>query len=172
MSRKQRFILTIFALIDTLVIALLGYVVVSESNHASTNSNRVAQTSNPCSTHLLDELTLKSTYRPVIAYNQHDGELYVTLHTPNPSPTTTVMDGGQSLWTALTIVGPHLARRCPSVETLLLIVENTTPHGPAYHIARLPARAVSKWIDGELSDDQLAETAEYRYVQRRSQTPP
>jgi hypothetical protein len=178
MSRKQRIILAVFALIDTLVIALLGYVVVSERNRVSTNSNvnsnptPVEQASDPCSTHLLDALTVDSRYRPAIAYKQRGDELRVTLHALDASSKTKDFEGEQSLWTALTIVAPHLARLCPSAETLIVLVENPTPQGPAYHIARLPAPAVSDWVDGALSDDQLAETAHYRYVQSRPQTPP
>jgi hypothetical protein len=162
MSRTQKVILAVLAFLDALVIAALGYVVVS--TQSAMNTNVQEQTPDLCSVGLLNELSDIPSYHPSVANDQFSGELYVRLHVQSSAFTDADSRGAQSLWTALSVLAPDFTHLCPSAETLFLTVETVTPSGPEYHVARLPAHAVTDWVNGRLSDDQLATTSRYRYV--------
>lgn len=161
----------IFALLDVLVIVLLGYVVFNNSRPVPTGVRPVDENPETCSLHLLEALPPDLIYQPAVAYNQSTNELFVTLRMLTDSTSRSDAEGAQSLWTVLPVVAPHLNRLCPLAETLVLTVEETKPHGSAYYIARLPISAVSEWVAGELSDDQLAAKSEYRQIQQQTPAP-
>jgi hypothetical protein len=164
MSRIQKIVLTAFALVDVLVIAILGYVVIS--SQVSQGADASQGPSETCGTRLLESLPHIPGYDAIVTYNQSLGELHVALFANTSSSAGFTTEGAQSLWPVLSRVAPHANRWCPYAKTLILTVETLPPQDPAYHIGRFPMSAVSDWINGELSDNQLADVSGYRYIPR------
>jgi len=166
MSRTQKVILAVLAFLDALVIAALGYVIVS--TQSSTNANLTQMIPDPCGTQLLEELSDIPNYRSSVAHDQSSGELHVRIYIQPPVVSNNDTRGAQSLWKALSVLAPEFTRSCPSVETLVLTVEIATASGSEHHVARFPAYAVADWFSGKLSDDELAATSQYRYIQNQA----
>ncbi len=159
-------------MVDVLVISLLGYVILSNNGNNAKNSETTQHISETCSLRLLEALTPDHRYRPAVAYDQADGELFVTLRISITSTVHSDIVGPHGRWATRTELTPHLIQQCPEAATLILTVEDATHQGTVYHVARLPAHAVLTWANGEMSDDQLAAASEYRLVQGQAQASP
>ena len=166
MSRTQKVILAVLAFLDALVIAALGYVIVS--TESSIDANLTQMIPDPCGTQLLGELSDIPNYRSSVANDPSSGELHVRIYIQPLVVSNNGTQGAQSLWTALSVLAPEFTRSCPSVETLVLTVEVATVSGSEYHVAKFPAYAVADWFNGKLSDDELAATSRYRYIQNQA----
>lgn len=169
MTRTQKRVLAVFALIDVMVVLLLGYVIAS--SRTPINLNETEWASETCGARLIQELPHIPGHRTAVAYDQSLGELHITVYGSAPLSSDLDSAGAQSLWVVLSQMAPHASRACPSAKAIILAVETVTSSNSAFHVARFPAPVVSKWVNSELSDDQLAAGSGYRHVPAQTANP-
>ncbi len=155
MKRGQKIGLILFAVIDLLVIGVLGAVVWSNQ---STPSTPLPMPS-PCAAQVLGRLP--AALSPAISWDHAEVYITVTANYTSPSPPPS---SAQLIWPLLDSMESALKLGCPlPLEATLMVNAYGTEH-TLHHIARLPGEALHQWAAGAYTHDELAVQGYYRQI--------
>ncbi|MBN1486901.1 MAG: hypothetical protein JW981_04615 [Anaerolineae bacterium] len=159
MTRYQKAMLLVFALLDVAVFVLLGGIAL-KSMQPPPPTPFIQAYIEPCPQTVLE--ALPETLEPRLAWNETELNLGIqVVYTMTTSQDTSA----QYLWTVLDAVADSLRAGCTPPTTLTLAVTVQATEKAYRHIARLNGLDVLDWTKGNVSDEELAARATYRRVQ-------
>ncbi len=156
MNRRQKLVLTVFAVTDALVIGLMAIIVATQSGRPLPDLAPVP-TASPCVAYMLDSLSWTAGSARISAV---DDDLLVQVTFVLPPDASQVTP--QILWTMLDSLSPEFKQRCGTPGRMTLIVDYPTLPVPQQYEAELSGESLVAWLQGLMTDDELAAANVYR----------
>lgn len=156
MTRRQKLVLIVLAVLNLAVIGAMGSYVVITTRRADTAS----VDPNPCADALLPRM---GTWAASMAVDWSPDAAYVELTHPTPSVANAPAD---LVWDALDHLPADLAEICPEPDSVTLTVHTGSPATQSQTVL-VDGALLLDWLAGRISDDDLAAQARYRIVQVR-----
>ncbi|MFP4394757.1 MAG: hypothetical protein ACLFTI_05785 [Anaerolineales bacterium] len=157
MTKRQKLILILFALLDVAVIVMLGSLAYLQLHPPPVIRADIS----PCAQQLLVEF---ETLDPRIAWDATNA-LHLSLTLPSSGDASGELPpSAQALWPILDVLAAQLPADCPapSQATIYLAVREVA--GVAHHVAQIDGATLTAWRDGDLSDAAFAARARYRRI--------
>ena len=157
MTKRQKLILILFALLDVAVIVMLGSLAYLQLHPPPVIRADIS----PCTQQLLAEF---EALDPRIAWDATNA-LHLALTLPSSGDASGELPpSAQALWPILDALATQLPADCPapSQVTINLTVREAT--GVIYHVAQIDGATLTAWREGDLSDADFAGQARYRRI--------
>ncbi len=164
MTKRQKFILILFALLDVAVIVMLGSLIYLELHPRPVLRADIS----PCAQQLLAEFDAMD---PQIAWDATNAlHLALTLPPPNDNGASGELPpSAQALWPILDALATQFSADCPASRQVTIHLTAREAAGVAHHVAQIDGATLTAWRDGDLSDADFAAQARYRRI--RTTTP-
>lgn len=158
MTKRQKLILILFALLDVAFIVMLGSFIYLQL-HPPPPQPVIRADLSPCAQRLLAEF---GALNPRIAW---DATNALQLALAPPPPDDAFGDGSaaaQALWPILDALAAQLAEDCPAPSQVTIYLTARDASGVTHHVAQIDGAKLAAWRDGDLSDALFATEARYR----------
>jgi hypothetical protein len=169
MTRKQKLILGLLALVDVIVVGVIaGYIVVTTARDRRqpaapfpAPSRRGIQASDlpACTRYLLETLTIPGQS---VEVSEDAGAVWAKL-TVTPQTGENVVTP-QVLWLTLDLLTPEFAEACPDATTLTIAVSAASEGQNRHYVAQVRHADLIAWLRNEMNEDDFAATIRYRAV--------
>jgi hypothetical protein len=157
MTKRQKFILILLALLDVAVIGMLGSLIYLELHPRPVLRADIS----PCVQQLLVEFDAMD---PQIAWDRTNA-LHLALTLPiYDEASGDVAPAPQAIWPILDALAEQFLADCPTPRqvTIHLTVREAT--GVTHHVAQIDGATLTAWREGDLSDAAFAAQARYRRI--------
>ncbi len=155
MTKRQKLILILFALLDVAVIAMLGSLAYLELHPQPVLRADIS----PCVQQLLAEF---DPLAPQIAWDATNA-LHLALTSPPAGDTAEdAPPSVQALWPILDTLATRLPAECPAPSRVTIHLAARDASGVTHHVAQIDGATLTAWRDGDLSDATFAAQARYR----------
>ena len=159
MTRQQKIILAILALVDIAVIGALGtHAVATDRRARLLQEERVSGLvagADPCVAAVLGAL---SDYGGVAFVDWSQAAAYIDVSQPAAAAED---PPAEPIWGLLDLLPTGIEDLCATPETVTLAVHTGTPRRQT-QTAVFPGAALMDWLHGDVSDDELAAQSLYR----------
>jgi len=155
MTKQQKLILILFGIVDIIVIALMGRVVI-KSIHGNQTISQQAQIP-PCAQEILS--ALPHSMQPAVIWT--DTELRLSLHVMYQSAEPPA-ESAQYLWEALDSLALTLTKGCPAPPTVTITVTAQGDRETCHHVIQTTGDSMMAWVQGTLSEADFISQARYR----------
>ncbi|NBD35223.1 MAG: hypothetical protein GVY30_04395 [Chloroflexi bacterium] len=157
MTKRQKFILILLALLDVAVIVMLGSLIYLELHPRPVLRADLS----PCAQQLLAEF---GAMDPQIAWDATNA-LHLALTLPiSDKASGDVAPSAQALWPILDALAEHFSADCPAPRQVTIRLAVRDASGVTHHVAQIDGATLTAWREGDLSDANFAAQARYRRI--------
>lgn len=159
MTRQQKGILLVLGILNIIIFILVGSIVLPD---ILAPSPPIVITVTACEQNLLAAFPLAQ--HPASTWTAQ--QLTLRLSTPGPPEP----ESAQQLWMALDTLATIFQEGCPIPETVVIAI-TVGIEAPHQHQAQFSGGDIAAWIDGTLSEADLAARSRYRSMLPGASTP-